>query len=237
MLCLPGDQSHPFAQPSINPLACCICWARLLGRAVFPPWNEGPNFGSYTRDRKTRQSFIHEGNMPATQPGTEGIVMKKANTQDFPGGSVVKTPHSYYIGLGSIPCKGTKILYAAQCGQKNNTKSTQWLSWSLQSNGMQELTVQWDAGMSLTVQSGVQCSTWRMWEVYEIATWKDARWPRVNTHSYKFKYRIFRTHLIWRKSSCLTPIYRFLFRWEHFPFLVEPRGEPWLTLLPKYQYN
>ena len=48
VLCLPGDQSHPFAQPTINPLACCICWAGLLGRAVFPPWNEGPNFGSYT---------------------------------------------------------------------------------------------------------------------------------------------------------------------------------------------
>ena len=48
VLCLPGDQSYPFAQPTINPLACCICWAGLLGRAVFPPWNEGPNFGSYT---------------------------------------------------------------------------------------------------------------------------------------------------------------------------------------------
>ena len=48
VLCLPGDQSHPFAQPTINPLACCICWAGLLGRAVFPPWNEGPNSGSYT---------------------------------------------------------------------------------------------------------------------------------------------------------------------------------------------
>ena len=47
MLCLPGDQSHPFAQPTINPLACCICWAGLLGHAVFPPWNEGPNSGSY----------------------------------------------------------------------------------------------------------------------------------------------------------------------------------------------
>ena len=48
VLCLPGDQSHPFAQPTINPLACCICWAGLLGRAVFPPWNEGPNSGSYS---------------------------------------------------------------------------------------------------------------------------------------------------------------------------------------------
>ena len=37
-----------FAQPTINSLACCICWTRLLGRAVFPHWNEGPNFGSYT---------------------------------------------------------------------------------------------------------------------------------------------------------------------------------------------
>ena len=48
VLCFPGDQSHPFAQPTINPLACCICWAGLLGRAAFPPWNESPNFGSYT---------------------------------------------------------------------------------------------------------------------------------------------------------------------------------------------
>ena len=41
--------SHPFAQPTINPLACCICWAGLLGHAAFPTWNEGPNFGSYIR--------------------------------------------------------------------------------------------------------------------------------------------------------------------------------------------
>ena len=46
VLCL-QEMSHPFAQPTINPLACCICWAGSLGRAVFPPWNEGPNFGSY----------------------------------------------------------------------------------------------------------------------------------------------------------------------------------------------
>ena len=51
VLCLPGDQSHPFAQPSINPLLCCICWTGLLGRVVFPPWNEGPNFGSYTHNK------------------------------------------------------------------------------------------------------------------------------------------------------------------------------------------
>ena len=193
------------------------------GHCTWRSWIKGE-----TRDRKTRQSFVQECNMPATLPGTEGIVMKKANTKVFPGGSVVKTPHSHYIGLGPIPSWGTKILYAAQCGQKANTKSTQWLSWSLQSNGMRNVT---DSPL------GEQCLTWRMWDVCEIAMGKDARWPRVNTHSYKFKYRIFKTHLIWRKSACLTTICRFLFRWEHFPFLVEPRGEPWWTLLPKYQYN
>ena len=36
-----------FVKPTIKPLACCICWTGSLGHAVFPPWNEGPNFGSY----------------------------------------------------------------------------------------------------------------------------------------------------------------------------------------------
>ena len=36
-----------FAQPKINPLACSICWTGSLGHVVSPPWNEGPNFGSY----------------------------------------------------------------------------------------------------------------------------------------------------------------------------------------------
>ena len=59
VLCLPGDQSHLFAQPTINPLAFCICWAGLLGRAVFPPWNEGPNFGSYkAREFQKNINFI-----------------------------------------------------------------------------------------------------------------------------------------------------------------------------------
>ena len=58
VLCLPGDQSHPFAQPTINPLACCICWAGLLGRVVFPPWNEGPNFGSYKTIALIRHAFM-----------------------------------------------------------------------------------------------------------------------------------------------------------------------------------
>ena len=62
VLCLPGDQSHPVAQPTINPLACCICWAGLLGRAVFPPWNEGPNFGSYNMTlRFIPNEFIPSG--------------------------------------------------------------------------------------------------------------------------------------------------------------------------------
>ena len=58
VLCLPGDQTHPFAQPSINPLACCICWACLLGCAVFPPWNEGPNFGSYMHASSSLEKWI-----------------------------------------------------------------------------------------------------------------------------------------------------------------------------------
>ena len=41
-----------FAQRTINPLVCCICWAGFLGRVVFPPWNEGPNFGSYSFIKK-----------------------------------------------------------------------------------------------------------------------------------------------------------------------------------------
>ena len=48
-----------FAQPTINPLACCICWAGLLGRAVFPPWKEGPNFGSYNMSHFLRLSLSH----------------------------------------------------------------------------------------------------------------------------------------------------------------------------------
>ena len=59
VLCLPGDQSHPFAQPTINPLARCICWAGLLGRAVFPPWNEGPNSGSYKVKIQTETARFH----------------------------------------------------------------------------------------------------------------------------------------------------------------------------------
>ena len=43
----PRRSESPVCTTDNNPLACCIRWAGLLGRAVFPPWNEGPNFGSY----------------------------------------------------------------------------------------------------------------------------------------------------------------------------------------------
>ena len=43
-LCFPGDQSHPFVQPTINPLARCICWAGLLGRAFFSSLERRPEF-------------------------------------------------------------------------------------------------------------------------------------------------------------------------------------------------
>ena len=75
VLCLPGDQSHPFAQPTINPLARSICWAGLLGRTVFPPWNEGPNSGSYIS--RGKDSFIqhYSGNSPAVQClGLTGLI-------------------------------------------------------------------------------------------------------------------------------------------------------------------
>ena len=47
----------PRRSESPNPLACCFCWTGLLGRAVFPPWNEGPNFGSYRYFKQFLQSF------------------------------------------------------------------------------------------------------------------------------------------------------------------------------------
>ena len=68
VLCLPGDQSHPFAQPTINPLACCICWVGLLGRTVFPPWNEGPNFGSYNPKGNQSEIFIGKTGGEAETP-------------------------------------------------------------------------------------------------------------------------------------------------------------------------
>ena len=79
------------------------------GDCMWRSWKKGE-----TRDRKTRQSFVHECNMPATLPGTEGIVMKKANTKVFPGGSVVKTPHFHCRRLGFDPYCGIKILRAAR---------------------------------------------------------------------------------------------------------------------------
>ena len=46
----PRRSESPVCATDNKPSACCICWAGLLGRAVFPPWNEGPNFGSYILD-------------------------------------------------------------------------------------------------------------------------------------------------------------------------------------------
>ena len=90
VLCLPGDQSHPFAQPTINPLACCICWAGLLGRAVFPPWNEGQNFGSYT---VSLSSFLLEYHwfiwgFPGGTTGKESACQCRRQTQEMWVGSL-----------------------------------------------------------------------------------------------------------------------------------------------------
>ena len=59
VLCLPGDQSHPVCATVNKPSWCCICWTGLLGRAVFPPWNEGLNFGSYKESSPTHFKSIH----------------------------------------------------------------------------------------------------------------------------------------------------------------------------------
>ena len=81
VLCLPGGQSHRFAQPTINSLACCICWAGLLGRAVFPPWNKGPNFGSYILST----GFVrrHKGEQECKK--SREPTMKSSKTRAFEG--------------------------------------------------------------------------------------------------------------------------------------------------------
>ena len=47
VLCLPGDQSHPFVQPTINPLGVASAGLVHWVARFFPPWEEGPNFESY----------------------------------------------------------------------------------------------------------------------------------------------------------------------------------------------
>ena len=93
VLCLPGDQSHPFAQPTINPLACCICWAGLLGCAVFPPWNEGPNFGSYKRGNSEASPMAQWVKKPPAKKKK-----KKETTCKEDTGHIISIP-----GSGSSP--------------------------------------------------------------------------------------------------------------------------------------
>ena len=42
-------------------------------------------------------------------------------TGESPGGLVVRTQHSHYRGLSSIPSWGTKIMHAGQCNQIKHT--------------------------------------------------------------------------------------------------------------------
>ena len=44
---------------------------------------------------------------------------RKEISGDFPGGPMVRTPHFYFRGTGSITGQGTKILHVAWYGQKN----------------------------------------------------------------------------------------------------------------------
>ena len=105
------------AQPSINPLACCICWAGLLGRAVFPPWNEGPNFGSYkitseldTGVRQTTSSVTLERRFGAP----EGFFCLTFLEFDIP-------PH-FHLNVGG-KARGTK---AIPTSSRQVTEDTPW---------------------------------------------------------------------------------------------------------------
>ena len=69
-----------FAQPSINPLAGCICWTGLLGHGVFPPWNEGPNFGSYNDGVIT--NLVPDILECEVKWALASITMNKASTSD-----------------------------------------------------------------------------------------------------------------------------------------------------------
>ena len=49
-------------------------------------------------------------------------VLKRRGKGEFPGGLGVRIPDFHCHGLGSIPGRGTKILQAAQRGQKKKKK-------------------------------------------------------------------------------------------------------------------
>ena len=116
VLCLPGDQSHPFAQPTINPLACCICWAGSLGRAVFPRWNEGPNFGSYSvwlfatpwtiaHQAPLSMGFSRQeywGGLPFLSPFLEWVSISYSRGSSQP---------EDWIQVSCVFCIGRRILY------------------------------------------------------------------------------------------------------------------------------
>ena len=50
------------------------------------------------------------------------ILERKAKLAGLPGGPLVKAPCFRCRGAGSVPSWGTKILQAAQCGQKRERK-------------------------------------------------------------------------------------------------------------------
>ena len=47
VLCLPGDQSHPVCATDNKPSCVLHLLGWFIGSRGFPPWNKGPNFGSY----------------------------------------------------------------------------------------------------------------------------------------------------------------------------------------------
>ena len=106
VLCLPGDQSHPFAQPSINPLACCICWTGSLGRAVFPPWDEGPNFGSYSSMVRS-SCHIQSRGMAQLERWQRKIFVDSSQEKSFAKtGSIKEAPEQSIDVRAQSPCLG-----------------------------------------------------------------------------------------------------------------------------------
>ena len=51
------------------------------------------------------------------------MLERKAKLAGLPGGPLVKAPCFRCRGAGSVPSWGTKILQAAQCGQKKRKKT------------------------------------------------------------------------------------------------------------------
>ena len=93
-------------QLTINPLVCCICWAGLLGRLVFPPWNEGPNFGSYSGHALSRGCGA---GLPGGQPGRTSPAGAEMEPGDEDAVGRVATVRSGPVSLWASQTRRTRV--------------------------------------------------------------------------------------------------------------------------------